>query len=390
MTYQADTRLPRDRDDGTFCDLEIDCGERRFRAHRNVVCLHSPVIRAAFFGKWEKEPTCGVFEIKEPSHMLVRRMLDYIYTGDYDDFNSSILVRKDHLSPEDVAKLEISGQVPLHVKMMDLGETYLLKSYMDTPHGRYHRVKTASAPAQEHNKYLVRTIAKQVSNAPAAKGSPGPQRQGPANATQHNNADKFLPRDWDDTHKAFCDLEIVCGERRFAAHRNVVCLHSSVIRAACLGPWKLKIKTPGALAQVVCRNPAAHMICNRRRPGAARGVFEIKETSPMLVRRMLDYIYTGGYDDFGSNILAQKDHLSPQEVAELDIADYSTMYLEMMELGDMYMVKGLGQLTSEKFAEYLASQTVGDILVKLLSSSRKFMPSESIRLTRFGKSSLTA
>ncbi|KAG5987550.1 hypothetical protein E4U52_007451 [Claviceps spartinae] len=36
----------------------------------------------------------------------------------------------------------------------------LLKSYMDTPHGRYHRVKTASAPAQEHNQYLVRTIAK--------------------------------------------------------------------------------------------------------------------------------------------------------------------------------------------------------------------------------------
>ncbi|KAG5987549.1 hypothetical protein E4U52_007450 [Claviceps spartinae] len=89
-------KLVKDRDDGTFCDLEINsnCGERRFRAHRNVVCLHSPVICAAFFGKWEKEPTCGVFEIKEPSHMLVRRMLDYIYIGDYDDFDSSILVQQ--------------------------------------------------------------------------------------------------------------------------------------------------------------------------------------------------------------------------------------------------------------------------------------------------------
>ncbi|KAG6254309.1 hypothetical protein E4U23_006450 [Claviceps purpurea] len=47
-------KITKDRDDGTFCDLEIDCGERRFRAHRNVVCLHSPVIRAAFFGKLKK------------------------------------------------------------------------------------------------------------------------------------------------------------------------------------------------------------------------------------------------------------------------------------------------------------------------------------------------
>ncbi|KAG6315218.1 hypothetical protein E4U44_001483 [Claviceps purpurea] len=120
-------KITKDRDDGTFCDLEIDCGERRFRAHRNVVCLHSPVIRAAFFGKLKKEPTCGVFEIKESSHVLVRRMLDYIYTGNYDEFDSSILVQKDHLSPDDVAQLEIAGHVPLYVKMMELGGTYLVE-----------------------------------------------------------------------------------------------------------------------------------------------------------------------------------------------------------------------------------------------------------------------
>ncbi|KAG6280353.1 hypothetical protein E4U47_000634 [Claviceps purpurea] len=102
-------KITKDRDDGTFCDLEIDCGERRFRAHRNV------------------EPTCGVFEIKESSHVLVRRMLDYIYTGNYDEFDSSILVQKDHLSPDDIAKLEIAGHVPLYVKMMELGGTYLVE-----------------------------------------------------------------------------------------------------------------------------------------------------------------------------------------------------------------------------------------------------------------------
>ncbi|KAG6182607.1 hypothetical protein E4U36_003233 [Claviceps purpurea] len=350
--------LLKDRDDGTFCDLEIDCGERRFRAHRNVVCLHSAVIREALFREWKKEPTCGVFEIKEPSHILVRRMLDYIYTGDYDDFDSSIFVQKDHLSLEDVAKLETADHVPLHVKMMELGDTDkftkhlaslltrpvivdiipkvyalrsglsdvirnividdmkkrlillrtlateelledvmrdvpqftrdLLKSYMATSHGSYQVMNTYPTPALLHLKHyhsFVRTIAK----------------------------------DCDDV--AFCDLEIVCGERRFPAHRNVE---------------------------------------------AARGVFEIKETSHMLVRRMLDYIYTGDYDDFDSSILMQKDHLSPQQVHELDIVDYLALHLKMMELGDMYMVEGLSQLANEKFAKHLASQTARDILVTIV------------------------
>ncbi|KAG5991125.1 hypothetical protein E4U52_003988 [Claviceps spartinae] len=119
-------KLVKDCDDGTFCDLEIDCGERRFRAHRNVICLHSPVIRAAFFGKWKTEPTCGVFEIKEYSHMLVRRMLDYIYTGDYDDFDSSTLVQKDHFSSREAAQLDIADYLTLHIEMMKLGDMYMV------------------------------------------------------------------------------------------------------------------------------------------------------------------------------------------------------------------------------------------------------------------------
>ncbi|KAG6280354.1 hypothetical protein E4U47_000635 [Claviceps purpurea] len=150
----------------------------------------------------------------------------------------------------------------------------------------------------------------------------------PARAKEHDHYlvelyyDSFvrtIAKDCDDG--AFCDLEIVCGEKRFPAHRNVE---------------------------------------------SARGVFEIKETSHMLVRRMLDYIYTGDYDDFDSNILVQKDHLSPQEVAELDITDYLALHLKMMELGDMYMVDGLSQVRSEKFAEHLTSQTARHILVTIV------------------------
>ncbi|KAG5970527.1 hypothetical protein E4U56_007586 [Claviceps arundinis] len=155
----------------------------------------------------------------------------------------------------------------------------------------------------------------------------------------------------------FCDLEIVCDKKCFPAHRNVVCLRSPVIRAACLGPWK----------------------------EAACGVFEIKESSPLLVRRMLDYIYTGDYDDFDNNTLALKDDLSLQGIAELGVetAGHVTMHAKMMELGNMYLVDGLSTLASEKFVKYLTSADTltRAIIINVIPQvyALKFDPSNVIR-----------
>ncbi|KAG6311887.1 hypothetical protein E4U22_002296 [Claviceps purpurea] len=216
----------------------------------------------------------------------------------------------------------------------------LLKSCLDTPSGSNQRFKTPFSFSRS-GWYLQ-----------GASGGSGWYIQDASGAKEHQyNFVRTIAKDCND--EALCDLEIVCGGRSFPAHRNVVCLHSSVIRAAFLGPWK----------------------------EAARGMFEIKETSHTLVRRMLDYIYTGDYDNFDSSILVKKDHLSPQEVAELDIADYLTLHMKMMELGDMYMVEGLNQLTSEKFAEHLASQTPRDILVTIVPKvyALKIDSSDTIR-----------
>ncbi|KAG6280357.1 hypothetical protein E4U47_000638 [Claviceps purpurea] len=81
---------------------------------------------------------------------------------------------------------------------------------------------------------------------------------------------------------------------------------------------------------------------------------------------MLDYIYTGDYDRFDASTLAKKDHFSLQEVAKFDTADHITLHSKMMDLGDMYMIEGLSQLTSEKFAEHLENQTTRDILVTII------------------------
>ncbi|KAG5921629.1 hypothetical protein E4U61_006484 [Claviceps capensis] len=48
------------------------------------------IICTAFLGPW-KEAASDVFEIKECSPVLVKRMLDYIYTGDYADFSGERL-----------------------------------------------------------------------------------------------------------------------------------------------------------------------------------------------------------------------------------------------------------------------------------------------------------
>ncbi|KAG6157670.1 hypothetical protein E4U25_007018 [Claviceps purpurea] len=157
----------------------------------------------------------------------------------------------------------------------------------------------------------------------------------------------------------FCDLEIVCEKTRFPAHRNVVCLRSSVICTACLGPWK----------------------------EAASGVFEIKECSPVLVKRMLDYIYTGDYADFSAN-----DCISVQEFREnadpdvefefgLVAGDYVTLHAQMMELGDMYLVDGLSRLASDKFSLHLASTQMDTIILDIIPRvyALKFGSSNVIR-----------
>ncbi|KAG6207952.1 hypothetical protein E4U35_000525 [Claviceps purpurea] len=119
----------------------------------------------------------------------------------------------------------------------------------------------------------------------------------------------------------FCDLDIVCGETRFHAHR--------VVEGAC-------------------------------------GVFEIKESSDALVRRMLDYIYTSNYDDLPSNGPTQDGKRSSIKVAKLGPAPHVLLHAKMMELGDMYLVDGLGLFANERFRVLLRSETTRNILVDII------------------------
>ncbi|KAG6076733.1 hypothetical protein E4U16_002622 [Claviceps sp. LM84 group G4] len=121
--------------------------------------------------------------------------------------------------------------------------------------------------------------------------------------------------------KAFCDLEIVCGEARFPVHR--------VVEGAC-------------------------------------GVYEIKDCSESLVERMLDYIYTSDYDELSSKGAAEEGQEPSQKVAKVGPAPQVMLHVKMMELGDMYLVEGLVQLASARFMKLLKSKTTTNILIDII------------------------
>ncbi|RAQ52646.1 hypothetical protein AFGD_004752 [Aspergillus flavus] len=66
------------RDTGAFSDLKINCGVSTFNAHCCIVCPQSSV--------FEKVIMDGSKEITIIDHpFVIKKMLDYLYTGDYDE-----------------------------------------------------------------------------------------------------------------------------------------------------------------------------------------------------------------------------------------------------------------------------------------------------------------
>ncbi|KAL7944211.1 hypothetical protein V8C42DRAFT_326164 [Trichoderma barbatum] len=68
---------------GQFSDLTLVCQGEEFKIHRVVACPQSPVLSAAISGEF-KESLTGVIEIEHFDSETVRRMVEYLYTGNYD------------------------------------------------------------------------------------------------------------------------------------------------------------------------------------------------------------------------------------------------------------------------------------------------------------------
>lgn len=152
----------------------------------------------------------------------------------------------------------------------------------------------------------------------------------------------------------FCDLNIVCDEVRFQAHRVIVCLQSPIIRAACAGPWK--VKQQSRQSRVTRRRSRKSL------QEATSGTFEIKESSPVLIKRMLDFMYTGCYGQVSSGNAVEEDERLSEELDELGTTCPMVLHARMMALDVMYMVNGLGQVAMEKVKKLVQQATTSYLL----------------------------
>ncbi|KAF5131531.1 Kelch-like protein 30 [Metarhizium anisopliae] len=80
---EARRQISEARKSEEFSDLTFVCGGLRIPAHMIIVCPQSPVIHAACIGPYREQET-GVYEIKDVSFDIVRQMVEYLYTGQYE------------------------------------------------------------------------------------------------------------------------------------------------------------------------------------------------------------------------------------------------------------------------------------------------------------------
>ncbi|KAF9872000.1 hypothetical protein CkaCkLH20_10632 [Colletotrichum karsti] len=87
-----------------FSDMTITCGGRTFKAHRAIVCPQSSFFDKAFSSGF-KEASSSTINLPEDDPDVLQRLLQFLYTGNYDEgvsFNRERPSEVSFLSPEEV------------------------------------------------------------------------------------------------------------------------------------------------------------------------------------------------------------------------------------------------------------------------------------------------
>ncbi|CAI6088670.1 unnamed protein product [Clonostachys chloroleuca] len=69
---------------GEYSDMKLVCQGCEFKVHKVVVCTQSPVLATAIQGVFQESRT-GIINIENFEPSTVSRMVEFLYTGDYDD-----------------------------------------------------------------------------------------------------------------------------------------------------------------------------------------------------------------------------------------------------------------------------------------------------------------
>ncbi|KAL8347969.1 hypothetical protein RB598_001345 [Gaeumannomyces tritici] len=121
----------------------------------------------------------------------------------------------------------------------------------------------------------------------------------------------------------FTDFVLVCGAERFPVHKVIVCSQSKVFHAACSKPFK----------------------------EAASGEYEIVQQSPSMVRRMVEYFYTGDYTD--CNETTKDPSKEKSEHSDEEGLTALCIHARMFALADIYQVDRLQSLAATKYGKAL-------------------------------------
>ncbi|KAK1994716.1 POZ domain-containing protein [Colletotrichum falcatum] len=88
-----------------YADMTITCNGSTFKAHRAIVCSQSSFFDKAFSAPF-MEAASGTIDLPEDDPTILRRLLEFLYTGNYDDGVTPMLGRPSAISmlqPDEVA-----------------------------------------------------------------------------------------------------------------------------------------------------------------------------------------------------------------------------------------------------------------------------------------------
>ncbi|KAL7906129.1 hypothetical protein GGI35DRAFT_458828 [Trichoderma velutinum] len=124
------------QNNGEFCDLELVCDGYIISVHKVIVCLQSPVIKAACTGQFAE--SAGRYEIKDCSYHTAKKMVDYLYTGDYETGRPGpVAADTCKISPDGeiawyaTAPSEVVSEVVQHIRMFSLADKYLIDGLLE-------------------------------------------------------------------------------------------------------------------------------------------------------------------------------------------------------------------------------------------------------------------
>ncbi|KAJ5813613.1 uncharacterized protein N7503_000363 [Penicillium pulvis] len=143
------------RERGEYSDLKLVCDDgTKFDVHKLMLCSKSPVFRAACTGNFKEsfpafsliltnlarvqEAAESTYHMLGESTPVVKKMLEYLYQGDYSEELSESLSNDGNLSDESL-KTPVSAMsaLQLHARLFALGDKFIIPQLCATAVAKY-------------------------------------------------------------------------------------------------------------------------------------------------------------------------------------------------------------------------------------------------------------